>query len=99
MENLKIKTTKTVESYIEIPKYFRTNHSHYYKIVSDKSYVAVRFYDTTKQEMESLTVFPNIEVRMTEHLYIHIQGQDIIEVSKEIFTEKFDSCLNFIDTL
>jgi hypothetical protein len=49
--------------------------------------------------MESLTVFPNIEVRMTEHLYIHIQGQDIIEVSKEIFTEKFDSCLNFIDTL
>jgi hypothetical protein len=99
MENLRIKTTKTIESYIDIPKYFRINHSQYYKIVSDKSYVLVSYYGTTKEEMEGLTVYPEIEVKMVDHLYIYIQGKDLIELTKEQFTEKFDACMAFIDQL
>jgi hypothetical protein len=99
MENLKIKTTKTVESYLEIPEYFRINHSQYYRIVSDKSYVVVRFYDTTKMEMEELILYPEIQVRLVSHLYIHLQDQDVIEITKEQFTEQYDACMSFIDQL
>jgi hypothetical protein len=99
MENLRIKTTKTIESYIDIPKYFRINNSQYYKIVSDKTYVVVRYYDTNKKEMEGLILYPEIQTRIVDCLYIHIQGQDIIEISKQEFTEKFDACMAFIDQL
>lgn len=99
MQNLRIKTTQTVESYLEIPQYFRTNHSHYYKVVSNKTYVAVRFYNTTKEEMESLTVYPEIEVRMIDHLYIFLKNQDIIEITKDEFVDQFDACMAFIDQL
>ena len=99
MENLRIKTTKTIESYVDVPKYFRIHNSQYYKIVSDKSYVLVTYYGTTKEEMEGLTVYPEIEVKMVNHLYIYIQDKDIIELTKEQFTEKFDACMAFIDQL
>jgi hypothetical protein len=101
MEKLKIKISQTVESlsYMEIPKYFRINHSQYYKIVSDKSYVLVSYYGTTKEEMEGLTVYPKIEIKMVDHLYIYIQGKDLIELTKEQFTEQFDACMTFIDQL
>jgi Holliday junction resolvase len=46
-----------------------------------------------------LTVYPEIEVKMMDHLYIYIQGKDIIELTKEQFTEKFDACMAFIDQL
>ena len=99
MEKLRIKTTQTIESYIDVPKYFRTNHSHYYKIVSEKSYVVVKFYEITKDEMESLTVYPHVEVNMIDHLYIYLQGQVIIEVTNEQFLEKFDACVTFMNKL
>ncbi len=99
MKNLIVKTTKIVEGTTIIPEYFRINHSQYYKIVSEKTYVVVTHYDTTKEEMEGLLVFPSIEVKMVDHLYIHIQGKDLVEITKEQFVEQFDACMTFIDSL
>ena len=99
MKNLTLKTTKIVEGTTVVPEYFRINHSQYYKIVSEKTYVVVSFYGTTKEEMEGLTIYPEIQVKMVEHLYIYIQDQNIVEITKEQFTEQFDACMTFIDSL
>jgi hypothetical protein len=99
MKNLILKTTKIVEGTTEVPEYFRINHSQYYKIVSDKTYVVVNYYGTTKEEMEGLLIYPEIQVKMVDHLYIHIQGKDLIEITKEQFIEQFDACMTFIDSL
>ena len=99
MENLTLKTIKTVESYVVVPKYFRLNLSQYYKIVSDKSYVVVTFYDTTSKEMEGLYLYPEIEVKAIDQLHIYVQDRQVTEITKEEFTEKFDACAIFIDTL
>ena len=99
MKKLILKTTKVVEGTTEVPEYFRISHSQYYRIVSEKTYVLVYFHDLSKQEMEALTIYPEIQVRMVEHLYIHVQGKDIVEITKEQFTEQFDACMTFIDQL
>lgn len=99
MKNLILKTTKIVEGTTSVPEYFRINHSQYYRIVSDKTYVVVYFHDLSKQEMEALTIYPEIQVKMVAHLYIHVQDRDIVEITKEQFTEQFDACMTFIDQL
>ena len=99
MKQLILKTSKIVESTIVVPKYFRINESQYYKIVSDKTYVVVSFYGTTKEQMEALTIYPEIQVKFVEHLYIYVQDQNIVEITKEQFTKQFDACMAFIDSL
>jgi hypothetical protein len=99
MKNLTLKTIKTVESYVVVPKYFRLNLSQYYKIASDKSYVVVTFYDTDKHTMEGLHLYPEIEVKAIDQLHIYVQDREVTEITKEEFIEKFDACTTFIDTL
>ena len=99
MKNLTLKTVKKVETYLVVPEYFRINLSQYYKIVSNNSYVAVTFYDTDIIEMEGLYLYPEIEVKHVNHLHIYVEGREIIEITKEEFTEKFDACMTFIDKL
>jgi hypothetical protein len=99
MKNLTLKTVKKVETYLVVPEYFRINLSQYFKIVSNNSYVAVTFYDTDIIEMEGLYLYPEIEVKHVNHLHIYVEGREIIEITKEEFTEKFDACLTFIDKL
>jgi hypothetical protein len=99
MKNLTLKTIKTVESYVVVPKYFRLNLSQYYKIASEKSYVVVTFYDTDKHTMEGLHLYPEIEVKSIEHLHIYVQDREFTEITKEVFIEKFDACMAFIDQL
>jgi len=99
MKNLTLKTVKKVETYLVVPEYFRINLSQYFKIVSNNSYVAVTFYDTDIIEMEGLYLYPEIEVKNVNHLHIYVEGREIIEITKEEFTEKFDACMNFIDKL
>jgi hypothetical protein len=99
MKNLTLKTIKTVESYVVVPKYFRLNLSQYYKIASDKSYVVVTFYDTDKHTMEGLHLYPEIEVKSIDNLHIYVQDKQITEITKEQFIEKFDACTTFIDIL
>ena len=99
MKNLTLKTVKKVETYLVVPEYFRINLSQYFKIVSNNSYVAVTFYDTDIIEMEGLYLYPEIEVKHVSHLHIYVEGREIIEITKEEFTEKFDACLTFIDKL
>ena len=99
MKNLILKTTKIVEGTTEVPEYFRINNSQYYRIVNDKTYVVVYFHDISKQQMEALTIYPEIQVKMVAHLHIHVQDRDIVEITKEQFTEQFDACMTFIDQL
>jgi hypothetical protein len=99
MENLTLKTIKTVESYVVVPKYFRLNLSQYYRIISDKSYVVVTFYDTDKHTMEGLYLYPEIEVKPIDQLHIYVQDREIKEITKDEFLEKFDACTTYIDTL
>jgi hypothetical protein len=99
MKNLTLKTVKKVETYLVVPEYFRINLSQYFKIVSNNSYVAVTFYYTDIIEMEGLYLYPEIEVKHVSHLHIYVEGREIIEITKEEFTEKFDACMNFIDKL
>jgi hypothetical protein len=99
MKNLTLKTVKKVETYLVVPEYFRINLSQYFKIVSNNSYVAVTFYDTDIIEMEGLYLYPEIEVKHVNHLHIYVEGREIIEITKEEFTEKFDACMTFIDKL
>jgi hypothetical protein len=99
MKNLTLKTIKTVESYVVVPEYFRLNLSQYYKIVSDKTYVVVTFYDIDKHTMEGLYLYPEIEVKTIEQLHIYVQDREVTEITKEEFIEKFDACMAFIDKL
>jgi hypothetical protein len=99
MKNLTLKTIKTVESYVVLPEYFRLNLSQYYKIVSDKTYVVVTFYDIDKHTMEGLYLYPEIEVKFIEQLHIYVQDREVTEITKEEFIEKFDACMAFIDKL
>jgi len=99
MKNLTLKTIKTVESYIVVPKYFRLNLSQYYKLASDKSYVVVTFYDIDKHTMEGLYLYPEIEVKSIDQLHIYVQDREVTEITKEEFIEKFDACTTFIDTI
>ena len=99
MENLTLKTIKTIESYVVVPKYFRLNLSQYYRIISDKSYVVVTFYDTDKHTMEGLYLYPEIEVKPIDQLHIYVQDREIKEITKDEFLEKFDACTTYIDTL
>jgi hypothetical protein len=99
MKHLILKTSKIVEGTTVVPQYFRINQSQYYKIVSDKTYVVVSFYGTTKEQMEALTIYPEIQVKFVEHLYIYVQDQNIVEITKEQFTKQFDACMAFIDSL
>jgi hypothetical protein len=99
MKNLTLKTVKTVESYVVVPKYFRLNLSQYYKIASDKSYVVVTFYETDQHTMEGLHLYPEIEVKSIEHLHIYVQDREFTEITKEVFIEKFDACMAFIDQI
>lgn len=99
MKNLTLKTTKIIEGTIEVPEYFKIDDFQYYRIVNEKTYVIVYFHDLTKQEMEALTIYPEIQVKRVDHLYIHVQNKEIIEMTKEQFTEQFDACMTFIDQL
>lgn len=99
MKNLQVKTTRVIEDSVEVPEYFKINDFQYYRIVSEKTYVVVTNYNITKEQMESLTVCPDIQVKMVAHLHIHLQGRDIVEITKEQFTEQFDACMTFIDQL
>ena len=99
MENLTLKTIKTVESYVVVPKYFRLNLSQYYKIASNKSYVVVTFYDADKHTMEGLYLYPEIEVKSIDQLHIYVQDREVKEITEQEFTEKFDACMEFIDSL
>jgi hypothetical protein len=49
--------------------------------------------------MEALTIYPEIQVKFVEHLYIYVQDQNIVEITKEQFTKQFDACMAFIDSL
>ena len=99
MKNLQVKTTRVIEDSITIPEYFKIDDSQYYRIVNEKTYVLVYFHDLNKETMEALTIYPEIQVKRVDHLYIHVQGKDIVEITKEQFTEQFDACMTFIDQL
>ena len=99
MNKLTLKTTKIVEGTTEVPEYFRIDHSQYYRIVNDNIYVLVYFHDLNRETMEALTIYPEIQVKRVDHLYIHVQNKDIVEITKEQFTEQFDACMTFIDQL
>lgn len=99
MKNLQVKTTRVVEDSLTIPEYFQINDCQYYRIVNEKTYVVVYFHDFTKETMEALTIYPEIQVKRVDHLYIHVQNKDIVEITKEQFTEQFDACMTFIDQL
>ena len=99
MKNLTLKTTKIIEGTTEVPEYFKIDNFQYYRIVNENTYVVVYFHDLTKQEMEALTIYPEIQVKRVDHLYIHVQNKDIVEINKEQFTEQFDACMTFIDQL
>ena len=96
MKNLIVKTTNIIEGTTIVPEYFRLNQSQFYKIVSEKTYVLVSYYGTTKEQMEGLLIYPSIEVKMVDHLYIYIQGKDLVVISKEELIENFDACTSFI---
>lgn len=99
MQKLILKIDRVVQDTREVPEYFRIGMSTYIRIVSDKSYVSVNYYDLTRAEMEGLILLPEIRVNLISHLYIYIRDKDIVEITKEQFTEHFDSCMTFIDQL
>jgi hypothetical protein len=99
MKNLIIKTQKVVTHVLEVPEYFRIKDYQFFRITSDKTYVKVYYYGNDKEALESLDLSTYISVENLDRLYIYVRDQEIIPITKDEFREKFDSCLNFIDTL
>ena len=99
MKNLQVKTSRVIEDSLTVPEYFKIDECQYYRIVNEKTYVVVYFHDFTKEKMEALTIYPEIQVKRVDHLYIHVQNKGIVEITKEQFTEQFDACMTFIDHL
>jgi hypothetical protein len=99
MKNLIIKTQKVVTDVLEVPDYFRIKDYQFFRITSDKTYVKVYYYGNDKEMLERFDLSTYISVENLDRLYIYVRDQEIIPITKDEFREKFDSCLNFIDTL
>ena len=61
--------------------------------------MVVTFYETDKHTMEGLYLYPEIEVKAIDQLHIYVQDREVKEITEQEFTEKFDACMEFIDSL
>lgn len=99
MENLTIKTKKTLETDLVIPQYFSRHGYYFYKLIDDKTYLYVCNYNTGRDTMDALELFPRIEVMHIRYLENIIKPEDVKEITQEEFYKNLNQVKHFILSL
>jgi hypothetical protein len=102
MENLTIKTLKEVqvESEFTLSKYFIIHDYSFYKLLDEKTCLAVTYYPNRKDTIFSLELFPSIRVENIRYVqYMVNKPENYKEITEEEFLIKINECKKFISSL
>jgi hypothetical protein len=96
MENLTLKVEKTIDSEVSLPQFFSIGDYRHFKILDSQCYLAVCNYDTDRESMNNLEVYPSIKVEMVRYLQYTLNGREVQEITEEEFNKLYKKCSKFI---
>jgi len=101
MENLTIKTMKSVEVEHEftLSTYFTIHDYNFYKLLNDKTCLAVTYYPNNRDTIFSLELFPSIRVENIRYVEYMVNEKNYKEITQEEFEKNLNDCKKFISTL
>jgi hypothetical protein len=101
MENLTIKTLKSVEveSEFTLSTYFAIHDWSFYKLLDEKTCLAVTYYPNNKITIFSLELFPSIRVENIRYVQYVVKPENYKQITEEEFQVNFKECKKFISML
>ena len=101
MENLTIKTLKEVqvEGEFTLSKYFTIHDWSFYKLLDEKTCLAVTYYPNRKDTIFSLELFPSIRVENIRYVQYIVKPENYKEITEEEFNINLNECKKFISSL
>jgi hypothetical protein len=101
MENLTIKTLKSVEveEDFTLSTYFSIYNYNFYKLLNDKTCLAVTFYPNSKDTIFSLELFPSIRVENIRYVQYMLKPENYKEITEEEFYKNLNEAKHFMLSL
>lgn len=101
MENVIIKSKQSVEieSEISIPKFFVLSKYYYYKLIDKSTVLVVTNYETGKDSILSLELFPSIKVEHIRYVSWHIKPDNFEEITEEEFNSMYNKTVKLISSI
>jgi hypothetical protein len=101
MENLTIQTLKTVEVEAEftLSTYFTICKYTFYKLLDDKTCLAVTYYPNSLKNIFALELFPNIRVENIRYVQYMVKAENYEQITEEEFVTNLNECKKFISGL
>ena len=101
MENLKIKILKSVEVEGEftLSKYFTIHDWSFYKLLDEKTCLAVTYYPNRKDTIFTLELFPSIRVENIRYVQYLVKDENYKEITEQEFIVYLNACKKFISSL
>jgi hypothetical protein len=101
MENLTIKTLKSVEVEADftLSTYFSIHDYNFYKLLNDKTCLAVTYYPNRKDTIFTLELFPSIRVENIRYVQYIVKPENYKEITEEEFNINLNECKKFISSL
>ena len=101
MENLTIKTLKTVaiEDDFTLSTYFTICKYTSYKLLDDKTCLAVTYYPNSLKNIFALELFPNIRVENIRYVQYLVKLDNFEVITEQEFVTTLNECKKFISAL
>jgi hypothetical protein len=101
MENVTIKAKHSVEveSEIAIPKFFVLTKYYYYKLINKNTVLVVTNFETGKDSILSLELFPSIKVEHIRYVSWHIKPDNFEEITEEEFISIYNKTIKLISSI
>jgi hypothetical protein len=101
MENLTIKTLRTVdvESEFTLSTFFTIHDWSFYKLLDEKTCLAVTYYPNSKDTIFSIELFPSIRVENIRYVRYIVNAENYKEITEEEFLVNLNECKKFISSL
>lgn len=101
MENLTIKTfiELKLEADFNLSKYFTIHDYSFYKLLDEKTCLAVTYYPNRKDTIFSLELFPSIRVENIRYVEYMVNEKNYKEITEEEFNINLNECKKFISSL
>jgi hypothetical protein len=101
MENLTIKTLKSVEVEADftLSTYFTICKYTSYKLLDEKTCLAVTYYPNRKDTIFSLELFPSIRVENIRYVQYLVKAENYEQITEEEFVTNLNECKKFISGL
>lgn len=101
MENVTIKAKHSVEveSEITIPKFFVLTKYYYYKLINKNTVLVVTNFETGKDSILSLELFPSIKVEHIRYVSWHIKPDNFEEITEEQFISIYNKTIKLISSI